>query len=338
MRIDRILNETRQIPVGLGRRRCAALLACSVPLLYAAVLQVTPALAQEPPATPAGQAATPATLTPVTRVAPEYPRLAQQTGARGVVELIATVAPDGHVTDVKVVHGPPMLQKAASSAVLQWTYSPQAAETRTVAMVDFPGSAASQTGGSTTQQAVLVSRKDPVYPEEARRDGIKGAVELVVTIGTDGRVKAARTLHGPPLLAQAAEESVLQWRYKPTMLNGAPVESQSQVFVNFVGDRAAAAPPSPAPAAGAFQQAELILRKEPIHPGGELQSLAGTVIFQARVGLDGRLSNIRVTDGPAELVPAALEAVKQWVYRPAKLDGQAIEADTQIGLRFAAGR
>ncbi len=398
MRIDRIPDETREIPLGLSRRWCAALLACSLPLVYAAaVLQVPPALALEQPMTqektvapPASQPETPApapsqapkaaapngaasntddveqyimaqrsqatprgaaaqtsappppgalaTLTPVTRVEPEYPRLAQQTGARGIVEMIATVAPDGHVTEVKLVHGPPMLQKAAASAVMQWTYGPQPAETQTLAFVNFPGSDSPRSAGGSLQPAVLVSKRDPVYPEEARRDGIKGTVELVVTIGTDGRVKAARTLHGHPLLAQAAEESVLQWRYKPTELNGTAVEAQSQVFVNFRGEPAGATLPSSAPAAGAFEPAALISRKEPIHPGGDLQSLGGTVIFQARVGLDGRLSNIRVTDGPAELVPAALEAVKQWVYRPAKIDGQPIEAETQIGLRFTPGR
>jgi TonB family protein len=403
MRIGRIPDETREIPLGLSRRWCAALLACS---LYAAgVLQVAPVWALEQPMTqektaalPASQPETPspsqasktaepsprtpaapngvapntddverfimalrpqatsrgaatqtsatdqtpapplpgavATLTPVTRVEPQVPRLAQETGARGIVELIATVAPDGHVIEVKVVHGPPMLQKAASSAVMQWTYGPQPAETRTLAFVNFAGSDSPRSAGGSLQPAILVFKRDPVYPEEARRDGIKGSVELVVTIGTDGHVKAARTVHGHPLLAQAAEEAVLQWRYKPTELNGAAVEAQSQVFVNFLGEPAGAPVPSSAPAAGALQPAELISRKEPIHPGGDLQSLGGTVIFHARVGLDGRLSSIRVTDGPAELVPAALEAVKQWVYRPAKIDGQPTESETQVALRF----
>jgi TonB family protein len=411
MRIDRILDETRQIPVGLNRRWCVALLACSLPLVYAAaVLQVAPALALEQPTTqektvvpPARQPETPApapgrasktaeppsaprppaappaaaahtdddveqyvlaqrsgtaatqtpaidpppaprppgalaALTPVTRVEPEYPRLARETGARGIVELIATVAPDGHVTDVKVVHGPAMLLKAAASAVMQWTYGPQPAETQTLGFVNFPGSDSPRSAGGSIQQAVLISKKDPAYPQEARRAGVKGVVELVATIGTDGHVKAARTLHGDPLLAQSAEEAVLKWRYKPTLLNGTAVEAQTQVFVNFIGEPAAATVPSSAAPAGAFQPAALISRKEPIHPGGDLQSLAGTVIFQAMVGLDGRLSNIRVTDGPAELVPAALEAVKQWVYRPAKINGQPVEADTQIGLRFTPGR
>jgi hypothetical protein len=58
-------------------------------------------------------------------------------------------------------------------------------------------------------------------------------------------------------------------------------------------------------------------------------------VFQARIGLDGRLSNIRATDGPAELVPAALEAVKQWVYRPAKMNGLPIESEPRIAVPFS---
>jgi hypothetical protein len=50
------------------------------------------------------------------------------------------------------------------------------------------------------------------------------------------------------------------------------------------------------------------------------------------------LSNIRVTDGPAELVPAALEAVKRWVYLPAKRNRQPVETDTRIALPFPPGR
>jgi len=101
--------------------------------------------------------------------------------------------------------------------------------------------------------------------------------------------------------------------------------------VNFFGDTSTQ--PSLAPA-GAFQTAVLMLRKEPIHPGGDLQGLGGTVTLQARVGLDGRLSDIRVGDGPAELVAAALVAVKQWLYRPATMNGRPVEADTRITLRF----
>ena len=93
---------------------------------------------------------------------------------------------------------------------------------------------ASTTGGQLVQ-AVLVSKKDPEYPKLARETGAKGIVELVATIGSDGKVKSVKVVHGPPMLIKAASDAVLQWKYKPTMLNGVAVEAQTQVFVNFMG-------------------------------------------------------------------------------------------------------
>jgi protein TonB len=89
--------------------------------------------------------------------------------------------------------------------------------------------------GGQLVQAVLVSKKDLEYPKLARETGAKGIVELVATIGTDGHVKAVKVVHGPPMLTKAAADAVMQWRYKPTMLNGVPVQAETQVFVNFLG-------------------------------------------------------------------------------------------------------
>jgi periplasmic protein TonB len=59
----------------------------------------------------------------------------------------------------------------------------------------------------------------------------------MATIGVDGKVKKVTVVKGHPMLVKAASDAVLQWLYKPTMLNGLPVEGQTQVLVNFVGDR-----------------------------------------------------------------------------------------------------
>jgi TonB family protein len=92
------------------------------------------------------------------------------------------------------------------------------------------------------------------------------------------------------------------------------------------------------PAGGTLEPAVLISRKDPVHPGGDLQTLGGTVTFRVTIGTDGKPSNIRASDGPAALVSAALEAVKQWTYGPAKLNGRLVESETQVTLRFTPGR
>ena len=93
-----------------------------------------------------------------------------------------------------------------------------------------------QSGGQISQ-AVLLSKKEPEYPKIARDSGAKGQVELIAKVGVDGRVKAVEVLRGHPMLKQPAKDAVMQWKYRPTMLNGTPVESDVKVVLNFVGDR-----------------------------------------------------------------------------------------------------
>jgi periplasmic protein TonB len=73
----------------------------------------------------------------------------------------------------------------------------------------------------------------PIYPPEAKANRVQGSVRFTVVIGKDGRVQSVTLVYGDPVLAQAAKEAVQQWVYKPTLLNGDPVEVMTQVDVNF---------------------------------------------------------------------------------------------------------
>jgi len=80
----------------------------------------------------------------------------------------------------------------------------------------------------------LIHRVDPEYPELAARARVQGAVLLEATIAKDGSVKDVKVLRGLPLgLDEAAMDAVSQWRYKPTLLDGRPVEVLLTVVVNF---------------------------------------------------------------------------------------------------------
>jgi protein TonB len=78
-----------------------------------------------------------------------------------------------------------------------------------------------------------LTRVDPTYPDDARANGIEGAVVLHVIVGRDGLVESADPLSGPPGLREAAADAVRQWTYKPFLLNGDPVEVDTTVTVNF---------------------------------------------------------------------------------------------------------
>ena len=83
------------------------------------------------------------------------------------------------------------------------------------------------------QKNLLVSQTAPVYPPEAAQQGIAGTVTLAVLIGKDGKVKNLQAIKGPPLLVGAAMAAVKDWTYRPTLLNGDPVEVLTSVNVTF---------------------------------------------------------------------------------------------------------
>jgi protein TonB len=82
-------------------------------------------------------------------------------------------------------------------------------------------------------QGNLVHGVSPQYPPLARQAHIQGLVVLLAVIGKDGSVRDVRVKSGSPLLAQAAMDAVKQWRYKPYLLNGQPVEVDTQININF---------------------------------------------------------------------------------------------------------
>lgn len=79
--------------------------------------------------------------------------------------------------------------------------------------------------------ALLVHRVEPVFPPLARQIRRSGKVELHAIISTDGRVLSLEVVAGDPLFASSALDAVRQWRYKPTYLDGQPVEIDTFITV-----------------------------------------------------------------------------------------------------------
>jgi periplasmic protein TonB len=72
---------------------------------------------------------------------------------------------------------------------------------------------------------------EPLYPPLARQIRLEGRVELHAIIARDGSVQSLEAISGHPLLIPAALEAVRQWRYRPTILNGQPVEVDTHITV-----------------------------------------------------------------------------------------------------------
>ena len=86
---------------------------------------------------------------------------------------------------------------------------------------------------SSVQSANLIYQVKPAYPPIARQTRTQGVVVLEAVIDRDGSIQSLRVVSGHPLLTQAALDAVKQWKYRPTLLNGEPIEVITTVTVTF---------------------------------------------------------------------------------------------------------
>lgn len=82
-------------------------------------------------------------------------------------------------------------------------------------------------------RGLLVSRVEPLYPAMAKTARVQGQVVLQAVISKQGTIENLRVVSGHPMLIQSAIDAVKQWRYKPYLLNGEPVEVETEVLVDF---------------------------------------------------------------------------------------------------------
>jgi len=86
---------------------------------------------------------------------------------------------------------------------------------------------------SGVEQGLLLTKVQPEYPADAREARIQGVVILQATIDNEGNIAQLELISGHPMLAPAAIEAVKQWKYRPYLLNGDPVQVETQIQVNF---------------------------------------------------------------------------------------------------------
>ncbi len=86
---------------------------------------------------------------------------------------------------------------------------------------------------SVVLEGILVKRVEPVYPQLAKITHVEGQVVLHAIIDSEGRLVNLKANSGPPMLMAAAIDAVRQWRYRPYILNGMPIEVETQITVNF---------------------------------------------------------------------------------------------------------
>jgi protein TonB len=88
--------------------------------------------------------------------------------------------------------------------------------------------------GGKVLEGKILKRVIPAYPPLAQNMRISGTVRLEGIIGRDGAVRELKVISGHPLLVKPALEAVRQWLYRPTLLNGEPVEVNAPIDVHFI--------------------------------------------------------------------------------------------------------
>ncbi len=183
----------------------------------------------------------------------------------------------------------------------------------------------------------LIKRVDPVYPEIARQAHVEGVVILEVKTDESGKVVATRILRSIPLLDQAAIDAVKQWVYEPKLIDGKPRKILFTVTTSFQLDEKDVEEFSKGAVKvkDGISPPELIKRVDPVYPEVARQArVEGAVILQVRTDVKGRVKDVMVLRSIPLLNLAAMDAVRQWVYKPLLIDGEPWEAVFTVTVSF----
>jgi hypothetical protein len=90
-----------------------------------------------------------------------------------------------------------------------------------------------QTASGQVTEAKLTKRVQPIYPEAAKHKRLQGTVEFKAKLNTAGQIQDLELVRAPLPLYQTSYDTVLQWQYRPTLLNGVPVPVITDILVNF---------------------------------------------------------------------------------------------------------
>lgn len=105
--------------------------------------------------------------------------------------------------------------------------------TVTASVAALPANAAERENLSSQSVPELRQTVEATYPLLGQHARVQGSVVLQAVVGTDGFIESLRILSGPAILTTAAQQAVRQWRFKPYLQNGQPVETKARITVNF---------------------------------------------------------------------------------------------------------
>jgi TonB family protein len=184
--------------------------------------------------------------------------------------------------------------------------------------------------GGTVKAPRQIRRVSPEYPVEALTARQQGVVILEATIGPNGKISDVKVLRSIPALDGAAVGAVREWEYEPTIIDEVAVPVITSVAVEFK-----LTAPAPVRVGGTIKAPAQTKRVHPPYPPeAQAAGVQGVVIMEATIGVDGKVTDVRVLRSIPLLDQAALDAVRQWEYAPTVVNGVTVPVVMTVTLNF----
>jgi TonB family protein len=263
------------------------------------------------------------------RTGVSYPSAALRERVQGTVSVQVKLDSAGEVNDAQVLSGPDELRKAALESVLQWHFAQEVAgSTREIQIAfELPKSAGAPAPAAATpvmlQSGTIRSIRISGLSEQA-------SAELLASLPIhEGGEWNADTAQKANQAVKAFDQHLSVRQYSMTQSPSGAAQLDLEI----------SAMPSRIKVGGNVQSSLIVSKFPPIYPAAaKAAGIHGAVQLSAIIGNDGTVQQLRVLSGPSELVEAAMDAVKQWVYQPTLLNGNPVQVETTITINFTLNR
>jgi len=204
---------------------------------------------------------------------------------------------------------------------------------------------------------LLVERVVPQYPESGITNQIQNNEILSLQVDEQGNVADAKVKMGHPAFTQQSLDAVKQWKYRPYLVNDSPVRFETTVLIayRFFDSNIVSSPKGPINVVamvprtgvppveesrphqvGSYQLEGMLLnRVDPQYPEtAKSQRIQGDVVLYVRVDKQGKVTSTNAVSGRSALLPAAMDAVKQWSYKPFEVGSELVEVEGTVLVPF----
>lgn len=272
----------------------------------------------------------------------EYPPEAVEHNVQGTVSVSVVISENGGVERAPPEGGDPLLQKSAVAAANQYKFKSRRGDAYVrlkcwaILSFNFQLQNSEASSGTSAAQPVLgqlihgeqfpdkirvswttMSRRavkfaDPIFAVGPKAAGVKSTVVLDQTIGIDGKMREVRALSGPEKVVTPMIAALRLWEFEPYLFLGEPVEVETQITVNFVGERKGGHAPSDDAEQWMLHGPQYIVdevsvpQTSPQYPEAAKQKgIRGKVVLATRIGEDGVVHEVRVISGDSLLTDTA---------------------------------